>query len=391
MTQLTSRERMRRAINFQDIDHIPCCFMLFSVLQERSKDNLEFGQAQMALGLDPMLLLPSPIPPPAEHPSLWSLPMRLPASVRVVERRENVGSDFDILHKAYITPAGTLTTSVRLSEDWPFGDHIPVVDDHMIPRMVKPLVAGPEDLPALQHLLQPPDEQDVAQFNQEAKDTGDFASQQGVFLAGGWGVGMDMLQWLCGMQNLMTLTSEKPDFVTDLLEMVITWNRTRMKVLCSAPIDLYIQRAWYEGCDFINRSFFRKSVLPRLKEDVELVHGYGKKFGYIISSGIGPMLDFYLEAGIDTIIGIDPVQGTYTDMEVVKRKIGEHICIWGGVNGAMTVELGTEEDVRSAVRNAIQTLGPAGFILSPVDDLKEDWPRTWSNINVLVDEWRRHW
>ncbi len=50
-----------------------------------------------------------------------------------------------------------------------------------------------------------------------------------------------------------------------------------------------------------------------------------------------------------------------------------------------------EEEVRQAVRHAIATLGPDGFILSPVDNITVDAPLTWRNIEILMDEWRKHW
>jgi hypothetical protein len=75
----------------------------------------------------------------------------------------------------------------------------------------------------------------------------------------------------------------------------------------------------------------------------------------------------------------------------LKRKLGGQVCLWGGVSGAVTVELGSEPEVRAAVRGAIQTLGPDGFILSPVDNITVDAPLTWQNIDIFVDEWRRHW
>jgi hypothetical protein len=36
----------------------------------------------------------------------------------------------------------TLSTSVRVSEDWTHGDHIPFIDDFQVPRAVKPLITG---------------------------------------------------------------------------------------------------------------------------------------------------------------------------------------------------------------------------------------------------------
>jgi uroporphyrinogen-III decarboxylase len=101
------------------------------------------------------------------------------------------------------------------------------------------------------------------------------------------------------------------------------------------------------------------------------------------------MLDFYLEAGIDVLIGIDPVQGTHTNLPLMKEKLGKRVCLWGGVSAAVTLERGSEEEVRTAVRHARQVLGPSGFILSPVDNITIDEPLTWQNLQVFIDEWQK--
>jgi len=383
---------MLRALELQETDHIPCCFMSFTALRRRHNENMvELAKAERAMGLDSMLFIPiAPRPQRPEHPDLRGLPVRFHPEVQTKEWREKVQGGFDILHKEYSTPGGRLATGVRLSEDWPYGDHIPFVGDYQVPRAVKPLITKPEELDALRYFLITPREQDVAQFEKEAQEAHAFVEEHGVLLAGGWGVGLDMANWLCGVESLMILTMEQPGFVADLLEMIHVWNKQRMEVVLSAPVDLYIRRAWYEGCDFVTPRFYRAAILPRLKAEVDLAHERGAKFGYICSSGTKPMLDFYLEAGIDVLIGVDPVQGTHTDMPLLKKKLGDRICLWGGVSGAVTVEMGTEEEVRSAVRHAIATLGPTGFILSPVDNITVDDPRTWHNIDVFIDEWRRH-
>ena len=388
MSKLTSRERLLRALSLEAPDHIPCCFMSFSALRQRHHgDRYEVLKAQQAMGLDAMLFIPSaPRRVRPEHPDLRGLPLRYSPQVEIKEWGEK-----GLLHKTYATPDGTLATSVRLLDDWPHGDHIPFVDDYQIPRRYDPLVTGQNDLNALRHLLVAPEVEDILQFNQEVHRAHAFAQDKGVLLAGGWGVGMDMANWLCGMQELMILMMQQPGFVDDLLEIIHIWNRQRMEIVLSAPVDLYIRRAWYEGCDFVTPEFYRKAILPRLRVEVELAHERGAKFGYICSSGINPMLDFYLEAGIDVLIGVDPVQGAHTDMVMIKGKLRDRICVWGGVSGALTVEMGTQEQVRAAVREAINTLGPTGLILSPVDNITVDVPRTWENIGVLIDEWQRHW
>jgi uroporphyrinogen-III decarboxylase len=387
MAEMTSRARMLRALSAQRADHVPCCFMSFTALRKRyGGDRYEVAKAQLAMGVDAMLFVPSaPRATRPEHPDLRGLPIRFPPDVRSHEYR--VG---DMLHKEYITPHGILTTAVRLSEDWPHGEHIPFIDDYQVPRLVKPLVSRPEDLETLGYLLWPPPQEDIAAFQQEADKAHAFVAQHDVLLAGGWGVGLDMAFWLCGMQETMILTMEQPSFVQELLSLIHAWNLKRMEVVLGAPVDLYIRRAWYEGCDFVTPRFFRQVILPQIRAEADLAHERGAKFGYICTSGTTPLLDDYLEAGIDVLIGVDPIQGTLTDMPLLREKLGGRMCLWGGVSGAVTVEMGTEGDVRAAVHAALDSLGPDGLILSPVDNVTVDAPRTWRNVEALIDEWKRY-
>lgn len=383
---LSSRQRLLRAINKQDIDYLPCSFMSFAIMRKRqNEDWYAVALAEKAMGLDPMLFIPmASRAERREHPDLRGLPVRLGSSVTTRQWK-----DGNLLQKVYDTPAGPLSTQVRISEDWPHGDRIPFLDDYQVPRAEKPLITGADDLPALSFLLAQPDPQDLAAFHLEAQTARNFAEREGVLLAGGWGVGMDMANWLCGMQNLMMLAIDQPAFVEELLEMIHLWNMARMGVVLSAPVDIYIRRAWYEGCDFITPRFFKQYVLPRIQREAALAHEYGSQFGYICSSGTRPMLDLYAESGIDVLIGVDPIQGTHTDMPLMKARLAGKVSLWGGVSAAVTVERGSEDEVRQAVQLAISSLGPKEFILSPVDNLTVDDPHTWENIRVFISEWQK--
>jgi uroporphyrinogen-III decarboxylase len=393
MTPLTSRQRLLRTIDQQETDHLPCCFMSFAILRQRHHDDLYAAAlAEKALGLDPMLFIPTASRSERrDHPDLRGLPVRCDPAVQRRQWQSQPAPGETWLHQEFHTPAGALSTSVRLSEDWPHGNHLPFIDDYQVPRQSQPLVKGPEDLEALQYLLTPPLPEDVSTYRQEAARAQAFATDQGVLLAGGWGVGMDMANWLCGMQDLMVHMLERPDFVDELLERIHRWNLRRMEALLSAPLDLYIRRAWYEGVDFVTPRFFRQAILPRLKAEAALAHQHGVRFGYICSSGTKPLLKDYLEAGIDVLIGVDPVQGSHTDLAALKATLGGRVCLWGGVSAAVTVERGSPAEVRAAVDQAIAALGPQGLILSPIDNLTVDEPQTWDNIAVFIDQWKRHW
>ncbi len=390
MVELNSRERMLRALRREPPDHIPCCFMSFTALRRRWREDFyALVKAERAMGLDSFLFIPTaPRPARPDHPDLRGLPVRFDPAVETREWREEAAGSYPILHKEYTTPGGKLTASVRLAEDWPHGEHIPFVDDYQVSHGVKPLVTEAAELEILRYLLQPPTAEDISAFQEEAEKARAFAEEEGVLLAGGWGVGADLANWLCGVQNFTLLVHDQPGFAVALLDLIHQWNVLRMSVVLSTPVDLYIRRAWYEGCDFLTPKFFREIMLPRLRKEVELAHANGALFGYICSSGTLPMLDFYIEAGVDVLIGVDPVQGTYTNLEQMKRKADGKLSLWGGLSGAVTVEMGSEDEVRAAAAHAIKMLGPTGFILSPVDNITVDEPRTWNNIDALVDEWQ---
>jgi len=76
----------------------------------------------------------------------------------------------------------------------------------------------------------------------------------------------------------------------------------------------------------------------------------------------------------------------------VKEKFSEKKrAIWGGVSGAVTVELGSEEETEKAVIDALKILGKgSGFILSPVDNVREDTENAWRNTAVFLDAWKKH-
>ena len=163
-----------------------------------------------------------------------------------------------------------------------------------------------------------------------------------------------------------------------------------MEVVLSTPVDVYFRRAWYEGRDFVLPKFYREVIQPRLAVEVNLAHEHGVKFGYICTSGTKPMLENYLQSEIDVLVGVDPIQDPHADFVDLRNKLGGKISLWGGVSAAVTVEMGSETDVRQAVRQAIRELGPDGFILSPVDNITVDGPHTWENIDFFVDEWKKY-
>lgn len=231
-----------------------------------------------------------------------------------------------------------------------------------------------------------------------------MADEHQLLLIGGWKgtvtpgshsdfgiMGCDAMSWLSGFEEVMALSVLKPDIVREYAQIIHRWNLKQIEIyLDVAQPDLVIRRGWYETTEFWTPDAYRTIIAPTLKAEADLVHQAGKRFGYIITSAFLPLLDDILDAGVDVIIGLDPGQGKGTEMSEVKRKVGSAgRCIWGGVSGAITVELGSEAETRAAVCRALEELGEGGgFILSPVDNVREDTDNAWKNTYAFIDEWK---
>ena len=392
---MSSKERMLTAIECREPDYVPCCFMIFNALRETCRDQFEFVEKQLEMGLDAFVELP--VRPAkrdratSEQGDLWGLPVRFDPAVEVKDWREDAaGERYPILQREYVTRAGALTTAVNKTADWVQGDRVPLFDDFVIPRARKRLVTGPEDLAALRHLLTPPAEEDIAAFREAARPAKELAAKHDLLVVGEWGVLFDAASWLCGMEEVVMAAIDRPAYVEELFSIIAQWNRRRMEVMLDEGVDLFIRRGWYETTDFWSPDLYRRFILPHLKEDARTVHEAGSKLALITTSAYTPLLDMYLEAGIDVLIGLDPVQDVRADFALTKQKLGGKVCLWGGVNGFVTVEQGTTEDVRKATREAMQVLAPGGgFILSPVDNVTVDSEPVWANVHALIDEWRK--
>ncbi|MBN2584171.1 MAG: hypothetical protein JXL80_14000 [Planctomycetes bacterium] len=388
---MNSRERMLTAIGGKRPDRVPLSLMIFAALRGRTADWRDFIETSVGLGTDVTVNLADIHPEsPAEHVDALGVPIHFHAEVRVREWREPAGDGpYPVLHKEYVTPAGTLSVAVGQAEDWPYGDHVPLMDDYIEPRATTFPVRGEEDLAALEYLLPPADDDTIRRCREVWAPARQLAADRGLLLAGGRGVGWDSAAWLVGLTNALLASRERPEFLEAYLSVIEAWNRGRMEIILDQGVDLFIRRGWYEGTSFWSPSLFRRFLLPGLKREAALAHEAGARFGYIMTVGSLQFVDMLLEAGVDVVLGVEDVQDRGMDFTALKRAVAGRMGLWGGVNGFVTIEQGSDDEIRQATARALETLGPDGFILSPVDNVRDTSAETWRKTMLFVDTYRR--
>lgn len=391
---MNSKERMLASISCETVDYVPCSFMIFFNLRQACATEEEFVEKQCAMGLD--AFAHTGYLKPSYHPS-------------VSEKTSVANEDGRTVFRRIIeTPKGLLTQRILQTGGWPTEDNFELFKDEVVPRAKEVLVKPEEDLEKLPYLLGPFRDEDIHKLRETAKVSRRLAQKHGILQVGGWNswnsgelstrtddgvMGADAMAWLSGYEDVMVLSLTRPDIITEYMRVIHEWNLKRIQIyLDVTDADLIVRRAWYETTEFWTPAAYRAIVAPALKKEVELVHQAGKKFGLITTSAFLPILDDILSTGIDVLIGIDPEQGKGTDLAEVKTRFrAQNRAIWGGVSGAVTVEQGTEEQTQQAVIRALDTLGNgSGFILSPVDNVRDNTPNTWNNTRKFIAAWKEH-
>jgi uroporphyrinogen decarboxylase len=105
---------------------------------------------------------------------------------------------------------------------------------------------------------------------------------------------------------------------------------------------------------------------------------------YHSCGAVTPLIDDLIEIGVDAL---NPVQVTARDMEpaTLKKRWGDSITFWGGINSQQVLPFGTPDEVRAEVRRVIDILAlGGGFVLNSVHNIQNDV--TADNIIAMFDE-----
>jgi len=392
--RLSSRERLLTAIDHEEPDHVPLYVKWWERQFPEDERNLWHSQYErieynVKQGLDQGVELPE---------LNWTNWLNPEVKTRAWKARLP-GESYPILHKEYVTSRGTLRQVVRQTKGWEgrslynyfdVGDDIPLVGNELVNRSLRFLVESMEDAEALDALFRSPTEEEREAFFQGVEKTRKYAEEHELLLeSGNFSIrGGDALAWFCGIEKTVVNAYRNPELVQRVLDIIHKHDMEVLRLVIEAGgVDVIFHEGWYENSKFWSPPMFKRFVAPLIREEVEVAHQHGIRYCHILTTGIFPLLGILEELGVDILFGIDPVQGD-VNLEKAKEQADDRVCLWGGVNGAVTLGLGAKDQVEKETREAIRILGPGGgFILAPIDQL---WPYTpWGNISHMIDAWRR--
>ena len=365
---------MLAALRRQDVDHVPCCCAFSASLAgpEHTWTGRADGLARITgdLGLDSFVAV--------DVPAMWH--------PEATTRTWTEAADpWPILHKRIETPAGPLTAAVRVTEDWPHGDDIPLNSDWNVSRFVEPWLATEADVERYRYVQLPPDGATIEQARQRFADRKRTADDYRVITYASCGMGLTAGIQLFGAEQAVMLSMDEPAILERFLAIEHEATVRRAAILAELGVDVICRNGFYETMDFWSPTQVERLLVPLLEREIEVMRRAGA-VTYTVCTGIMPMLDILARLDFDAYHAIEPVL-TGQDMAAVAASLCPRHAIWGGVSGPIHIGEGTPEIARKAVRDAFSTFGSTGLVLGAVPSIRAHWP--WANALAMFDEWRR--
>lgn len=171
--------------------------------------------------------------------------------------------------------------------------------------------------------------------------------------------------YLNGMENLLVNFLTEPEFVHQLMDMVLAVNLKIARNALSAGADVIVLGDDYAGNNgpLFSPTIFKEFILPRLKKMVDVIHEEGGKVIKHSDGNLWPILDMMVDTEIDGLNPIEPVAGM--DIGLVKEKYGKRICLVGNIDCAHLLPNGSVTDVENAVRECVNKASyEGGHIIS---------------------------
>lgn len=139
-----------------------------------------------------------------------------------------------------------------------------------------------------------------------------------------------------------------------------------------------------QNAPMMSPAIYRKIIKPMQQEMFRFIKARTKaKLFYHCCGAASFFLDDLLEADIDIL---NPVQVSATNMqpEVLKKRYGQRVTFWGGVDTQRLLPYGSTQEVADGVKRLIDIMAPGGgFILAAVHNIRPEVPP--ENLIALFD------
>ena len=170
---------------------------------------------------------------------------------------------------------------------------------------------------------------------------------------------------LRGYTELLVDTKLDPQFVRELVQLSVEHFSAVGLEAIKLGADIIVTGDDYADNlgPIISPQSFQEIFLPQFRKMVNNMKKAGAYFIKHTDGNIMPIIDMFIESGIDCIDPIDPIAGM--DIAHIKKKYGMRVAIKGNINCASTLCNHSMGDVVREVKERILQVSPGGgYIIS---------------------------
>lgn len=358
---MTSRERLLAAIAHRQPDRVPVSPRVGAFLGDYYGHSGWMYELRAAaeFDFDPLITLGSPYPN-----YVCSLQSSYDAleDVRVsitVDRQPTYSEVRRVIH----TPAGPLSDAVRTYRGGIGYGASP--NPHWLKRLVK----EPSDLERLAFLLPKP----TASAYQPIAETAGIVGERGLVQITIESAMDHRAGWAYELVDMMVAAYEDPAFVRDLLQLFHQYCLAETRCALEAGVRV-IFTPWYFSSMSAGWSpkLWRELFFPLIREQADLVHERGGLLHFYDDGKCTAILPWLKEAEVDVVSTLAPPPVGDVSLKAAKALIGDRVCLNGNIDLIYVIKMGTPEQIREAVRQAIADAGAGGgFILGTSDSIRD--------------------
>ena len=278
---------------------------------------------------------------------------------RMTKRRSRSGTETVV---EYFTPLGNIRTAFLFTEQMlDAGASSPHISEAAIKKTEDFAPVGY----IFEHLKVKPQTEGYLELRRMVGENGVAVA----FAPGTAGPVHHIMKVLMGFEPFYYAMADHPDEIGRLAEQMERFFREVQQICVDAPAEVVHMGGNYDD-SFTPPPFFRKHILPALKEFAERLHARGK---YLLTHTDGEsrrLIPLFLESNFDVADSICPYPMTQVTLEKFYEAFAGRITIWGGIPALQLCPSSTDEaSFRRYVDELLARYGHSKGIVLGVSDM----------------------
>lgn len=202
-------------------------------------------------------------------------------------------------------------------------------------------------------------------------------------LATAYRAGLDLKEAACHSNE----SAEKGRLHGRRLELGHRLNMHFTETAARTGIDIILLDVLHKKEDIQCLEKWKDALAENLREEISLVHSYGKAAGFILRTDDLKMLDFLADLDFDCIVSFD---NTFDDsiLKEIMRKLGSKKSLLICPDSVYDMTRCSAGDVEKAVKKVYDAFGKKGILITACPSSK--CMMTWENTLAMAKEWRKY-